>query len=69
MTLRWRYEIHTKDVGRGSRETFGSVATVAEIAAIVKGHPEKIVRLFAPLDESREEREALAKLNVERLFP
>jgi hypothetical protein len=44
MTLRWRYEIHKKDVGRGSLETSGSVGSVAEIAEIARTNPKKKIR-------------------------
>jgi hypothetical protein len=68
MTLRWRYEIHTKAVGTGSLERSGSVETVEEIAAIVKAsYPQNDVRIMAPLDETGDERDKLATLNVERL--
>jgi len=70
MTLRWRYQIHRKDVGRGSLETSGSVATVEEIAQIVKAnHPQRKVVIHAPIDETRAEQEKILELNVERLFP
>jgi hypothetical protein len=70
MTLRWRYEIHRKDVGRGSLESSGSVATVEDIAQIVKAnHPQKKVVIRAPLDETRAEQQKILELNVERMFP
>jgi hypothetical protein len=69
MTLRWRYEIHKKDVGRGSLVMSGSVDSVEEIEPIVKAHPQKVIRIMAPLDETRAECDKLSKLNVEKLFP
>jgi hypothetical protein len=69
MTLRWRYEIRKKDVGRGSLETSGSVDSVEELALIVKAHPHKTIRIMAPLNETQDERDKLAALNVQRLFP
>ena len=69
MTRRWRYQIHTKDVGTGSLESEGSVDTVEEIVRIAKNNPEKKIAIFAPLNETQEERETLIDLGVERLFP
>ena len=70
MTRRWRYQIHKRNVGSGSLEREGSVDTVEEIVQIAKDNrPEKKVAIFAPLDETREEQEALIDLGVERQFP
>jgi hypothetical protein len=71
MTLRWRwrYEIHRKDVVRGSLVASGSVGSVAEVAGIAKKNPQVKIRLLAPLDEIQDERDKLAALNVERLLP
>jgi len=70
MTLRWRYGIHRSDVGRGSLEASGSVATVDEIVQIAKSNPERKIAVYAPLDETQDERDILFKsANVERLFP
>ena len=71
MTLRWRwrYEIHRKDVGRGSLVASGGVGSVAEVADIAKKNPQMKIRILAPLDETQDERAKLAALNVERLFP
>ena len=46
MTLRWRYGIHTKNVGSGSLETSGSVATVQEVAQIARSNPERRLRFM-----------------------
>jgi copper homeostasis protein CutC len=69
MTRRWRYQIHTKGVGKGSLESDGSVDTVEEIIQIAKANPDKKIVIHAPLDERREETEALIGLGVEREFP
>jgi hypothetical protein len=69
MTSRWQYQIHAKDVGRGSLERSGSVDTVEEIIQIAKANPEKKIAIHAPLDETPEETKALIDLGVERMFP
>jgi hypothetical protein len=69
MTRRWRYEIHRKDVGRGSLVASGSVDSVREVANIAKANPQMKIRIMAPLDQTRDERDTLATLNVELLFP
>jgi hypothetical protein len=66
---RWQYQIHTKDVGRGSLESSGSVDTVEEIVRIAKANPDKKIAIHAPLDETRQETAMLIGLGVERLFP
>lgn len=69
MTPRWRYEIHRKDVGRGSLVARGSVDNVREVADIAKANPQMRIRIMAPFDETRDERDVLAALTVERLAP
>jgi hypothetical protein len=69
MTLRWRYEIHRKDVGHSSLVASGGADSIRKIADIAKANPQMKIRIMAPLDETRHERDILATLNVERLFP
>jgi hypothetical protein len=69
MTRRWQYQIHTKGAGRGSLERSGSVDTVEEIVQIATANPDKKIAIHAPLDERREETDALINLGVERMFP
>jgi predicted LPLAT superfamily acyltransferase len=71
MTLRWRwrYEIHRRDVGRGSLVASGGVGSVAEVVDIAKENPQMKIRILAPLDETQNERDKLAALNIERLLP
>jgi hypothetical protein len=69
MTLRWRYEIHRRNVGRGSLVASGSAGSVAEIADIANANPHMKIRIMAPLDETRDERDKLEALGIERLFP
>ena len=69
MTKRWRYQIHKKDVGKGSFESEGSVDTVGEIVEIAKCNPNKEIAIYAPLDERPEETATLIGLGIERLTP
>jgi hypothetical protein len=69
MARRWQYQIHTKGVGKGSLESSGSVDAVEEIVQIAKSNPDKKIAIHAPLDERREETNALIELGVERMFP
>jgi hypothetical protein len=39
MTLRWRYEIHRKDVGHSSLVASGGADSIREIADIAKANP------------------------------
>jgi hypothetical protein len=50
-------------------ESSGSVDTVEEIVQIAKSNPDKKIAIHAPLDERREETDALINLGVERMFP
>jgi hypothetical protein len=47
-------------IGRGA---------VEEIVQIAKANSDKKIAIHAPLDERREETEALINLGVERMFP
>lgn len=47
----------------------GVVDTVEEIVQIAKANPDKKIAIHGPLDERREETEALINLGVERMFP
>jgi hypothetical protein len=47
----------------------GSVDSVREVANIAKANPQMKIRIMAPLDQTRDERDTLATLNVELLFP